>query len=429
MNHHEKLILRYLDDSINDEERQELNKLLKTDKDARELLLSLSEQTVIVADVERTRSLTKPTVETIKPIQEKHSWIMPAVAALIAIALTINFLYVNSKEATTLQANSISGEIHFKNDRGEIVSDIANGDLLTNGYISSTSEDASIEIIFKDQSKVSFFGRFTAKISENKQKIIILEHGYLSASISPQAKNLPFTIQTSTAKIEVIGTKFEVDASKKNTKLTVNEGSVQFTRLVDGKVLKVTSEQTAETKGPKKDFTLLYRDSQPIHNWQSDFTNVPKDWLSGELLEATDNQPARLKAMEKTFFNQELGKELTIYRVSQRTQWHTATPVTLKKNSRIRVKGKVDNHTKVFILLLTKYPTGGYAGNFMWQAQPRMDDEGNFEILATTEEFERLKPWPARNVAELQIYSMTVYTVDVDENLEVSKMEIMTPED
>lgn len=65
----------------------------------------------------------------------------------------------------------------------------------------------------------------------------------------------------------------------------------------------------------------------------------------------------------------------------------------------------------------------------MWHAQPKMDDDGNFEIIATPEEFERLKPWPARNVAELQIYSVSIYTSEVDENLEVSEMEISTPED
>lgn len=318
MTDHEKLILRYLDDSIDEQELQELNETLKTDESARELLLSLSEQTVIVADVERSRSLNKPAAQTPNSHQDKHSWIMPAIAALIAIALTINFLYVNNKEATTLQANAISGQIEFKNDRGEVVSDISNGDLLTNGYISSTSDDASIEIIFKDQTKISFFGRFTAKISAQEQKVIILEHGYLSANVSPQPQNRPFTIETTTAKIEVIGTRFEVDVNKDNTKLIVNEGSVHFTRLLDGKTLEVTSEQTAETKGAQ-DFTLLHRNSEPIHNWKSDFMNVPKEWLNGTLLQATEDKPARLKAISKTYFNKEFGKEVTIYKVSQRT--------------------------------------------------------------------------------------------------------------
>ena len=48
-------------------------------------------------------------------------------------------------------------------------------------------------------------------------------------------------IHTRTAELEVLGTQLNVEAESATTRLSVNEGRVRLTRLVDGRTAEVTA--------------------------------------------------------------------------------------------------------------------------------------------------------------------------------------------
>lgn len=72
-----------------------------------------------------------------------------------------------------------------------------------------------------------------------------LEQGSAIAEIAPQRPGLPFTIATPEARIEVLGTRFRVDAGMRRTAVDLHAGIVRMTRASDGRALTLRAEESA----------------------------------------------------------------------------------------------------------------------------------------------------------------------------------------
>lgn len=70
-----------------------------------------------------------------------------------------------------------------------------------------------------------------------------LELGALSAEITRQRPDRSFVITTVEARVEVLGTRFQVQAGGQRTRLAVEQGNVRMTRLADGKAVIVGADQ------------------------------------------------------------------------------------------------------------------------------------------------------------------------------------------
>jgi hypothetical protein len=72
-----------------------------------------------------------------------------------------------------------------------------------------------------------------------------LQLGELEAEIAPQQLHHTFVLTTPQARVEVIGTRFTLDAAPARTRLDLAHGVVRLTRLSDGAALEMHADQTA----------------------------------------------------------------------------------------------------------------------------------------------------------------------------------------
>jgi ferric-dicitrate binding protein FerR (iron transport regulator) len=86
-----------------------------------------------------------------------------------------------------------------------------------------------------------------------------LERGELEADIAPQAAHRTVVLVTAQARVEVIGTRFTLDAAPTRTRLDLEHGVVRLTRLSDGAALEMHANQTATVA----DATAFA--AQPLH--------------------------------------------------------------------------------------------------------------------------------------------------------------------
>jgi ferric-dicitrate binding protein FerR (iron transport regulator) len=75
---------------------------------------------------------------------------------------------------------------------------------------------------------------------DGSRKRISLRHGELVASVAHQARDAGLSVVTAQAVVDVVGTKFTVEADSHQTRLSVREGSVRFTRT-DGASIAVAA--------------------------------------------------------------------------------------------------------------------------------------------------------------------------------------------
>lgn len=89
-----------------------------------------------------------------------------------------------------------------------------------------------------------------------------LEQGSAQAEIAPQRPGLPFTITTPEARVEVLGTRFQVVAGVRRTQVDLQEGIVRLTRSSDGKALTLRANEFVVVAS-NEDFVVRSRTTQP----------------------------------------------------------------------------------------------------------------------------------------------------------------------
>ncbi|MCH2209292.1 MAG: FecR family protein [Lentisphaerales bacterium] len=422
----EILIMRYLDDALNEEELLELNKILKEDAEAREFLYCISEQSVILAGKERSKAITeKPKqTEVPKPVNFK---IIYTLAALLTVAFTLVFTLNAKQDAVVVKVTSVTGTFKWLSDDGTVYEKIDVGTELPSGSIEATSEQSSIKLVFKDKTRITLFGHFSASISEEEQKKLNLYKGLLAADVNPQPKGRPFIINTPTAQMEVLGTKFNIDSTVNNTLLSVSEGAVKLTRKVDASGVKVKANEAVLAANKSSQKLIVKEIQEPVYNWQSDFANAPTEDIVGQLIYIDDQ--AFVKAAPREIFDKHQKRKLNVNRVGHKLQWRTRAPLMLKDHSKLRIKGRMDKAATIDLFFLMKEPKGDFAGNFYKHITPELDEHGNFEIVTGIDGFRKLQPWSQDKVTGLQVYLYQMYTAEVDVSIMASSMEIITAED
>ena len=74
------------------------------------------------------------------------------------------------------------------------------------------------------------------------QKKLRLKQGAFTADVVPQPVGKPMIVQTPSTVIEVVGTRFEVEALQSFTTVNVREGNVRLKHLVDGNSVNIPAD-------------------------------------------------------------------------------------------------------------------------------------------------------------------------------------------
>jgi len=394
-NQWEDLFERHLCGELNESEQEQLCRLLDSDSAARKAFVDQAQLETQIAEVISSESKSPqpsiPTIETTNSNGQLWSGITKAIFAIAALALVAiaiqSFSSPNRVSGSTPQIATItasSGPIQWTGNGGRVFRNLEVGSKLSGGTIDALAPESWFELKFNDGSQIAISGNSMLTFSDYGQKELHLKGGSFSASVEPQPAGKPMLIHTRSAILEVLGTKFTVDAELASTSLNVSEGKVKVNRLSVGDSIVVPALHRV-TAAADLDLALE-RVPDSVHQWKSQLVRGPKR-VYGDWKPKTENSDASLKAIPYTLEN-----GYTIYTSAMDVSPGDKPPVVLKPESKIRVRGFVETEKDIYFGLTLRNSNGDFGGNFQ-TIRPKTDFKPGqeFEVILDLADY-RLDP-------------------------------------
>ena len=290
-----------------------------------------------------------------------------------------------SSQISIAKVVGLSGSLIWTGDRGEIRRELEVGTELPGGTIEGIAPDSWFELQFVDGSTVMISGTSMLTFSDSDQKVLRLKEGRLSASVRPQPVGKPMLIHTHTALLEVLGTRFKVEAGLASTALNVSEGTVRVRRVNDRREVNVEARHRLVAEADND----LVAESVPdsVSEWKSQLHRKPDSY--GKWQPATDDKPASLKAIPLV---PPRFPDITLYLAGMSVDRDDDSPVVIQPGSRFIVRGRLNSEAPVHFGILVSHPNGEFAGMLrgdLHERQPaaQIDDEGHFEVVYVSGDF------------------------------------------
>ena len=387
-----RLLLCFLDQTLDSAEKESVIELLRHSTAAREFVRDVAEQAVVVADVERielARNGKNSPMRRAPGDSAAPSFTLSRILALLSLAATVAVLasfatYAwlasqSNEPATIAKIVDFKGKLQWKGDGGIVYDDIDPGYELSGGTLDCFADSwAKLEMM--DGSQLTLVGPGELTISDHGQKVFYLDGGNLSADVRKQPPGLPLVIHTPTARLDVLGTQLNVDAQNISTTLTVNEGNVRMTRLIDGSDCEVPAEHQAVASLDRSESMESKMRLAPINEWNVDFASEPKSFF-GKWLPPVGEFDGRLITKPKFWASADNKTKLLLHLIwVPSTNWEQlSAPVVLESTSRFHIRGRLKDKSKPFYFLVRTNKLGsGFSGSYMCTVQPEdLDFDGD----------------------------------------------------
>ena len=418
-----ELLARYVAGECTPQEVTTLSARIEAEPAVADALAEMLLQAVVVRDdaeahPERVRA-------AVPAVAKRSQWLSPAVfamaAALVAAFTAIWFLAFSAEDRDILRITALDGAVRWTGRGGEVRDSLKSSESLPGGLLETISDDSTLVVAFDDGTSLTLLGHTSATFSADGQKTVHLRAGSLSADVRPQPGGHPLLIHTPTARLEVLGTRFEVDSDPANTRLTVNEGRVRMTRLMDGRVAEVPAQHEVLVSLADGVEMPVERRKQPEVLWRSDIAAGPAS-TQGRWLPAEDEKPARIAA-EPVFVPKSSRGPVTIHRVGLTLPWQTRANLQIRPDSMVRLRGHATKSATLEVMLACMKTTGGYAGNWF---QQRSISAGEWQMELPVSAFRHWRA-DAKNAPQepLELRQMAIYTIGTDAALEVESVEVL----
>lgn len=351
------LIQRLLDGTLTSAEHAEVNQRLRDDADLRDHLREIAEQAVAMGDMARMqRDSETPAPHKSTGTSARFSWL--ALAASLALLAASAWIFQQSAPSPILTLIESSGTVAWVHGGA-----IQPGDSLPAGTLETVGDASRATLKFHDGTLITLHGEAELSFSNEKQKVLLLTRGTLSAEVKPQPAGHPMIIRTPSAEAEIVGTAFDLSARSEDTLLKVNEGLVKLKRLADGSQIDVSANRSAVASLDTNTSLDAASTPEPLTDWSFDFTTStpPRDWrgISKDgVMNASSYVAKKLPD----------GRIITHHGVSVRTAM-LELPLRLiaTESSVIRYRLRVDEPSSLMVMLLTNEVAGGFGGNFECQ--------------------------------------------------------------
>ncbi len=418
-----ELLVRYAASECTPQEVAMLSERIAVEPAVADALAEVLLQAVVVRDDAEAHP---ERVRTAVPAVEKRSpWFSPALfamaAVLVAAFTAIWFLAFRAQDRDILRITALDGAVRWTGRGGEVRDGLKPDELLPGGLLETISDDSTLVVAFDDGTSLTLLGRTAATFSADGQKTVHLRAGSLSADVRPQPGGHPLLIHTPTARLEVLGTRFEVDSDPANTRLTVNEGRVRMTRLVDGRVAEVPAQHEVLVSLADGVEMPVERRKQPEVLWRSDIAAGPAS-TQGRWLPAEDEKPACIAA-EPVFLPKSSRGPVTIHRVGLTLPWQKRANIQVRPESRLRLRGRATQPATLEVMLGCMKAAGGYSGNWFQQHDI---SAGEWQIDLPVSAFRhwhaQAKPAPHE---PLELRQIAIYTINTDAGLELENIKVL----
>lgn len=369
-------LLRYSDGSLSDVEMALFEARLSSDPALRNDLRILAEQAFAIGEYARNAeamSEIRTRSGTIAlPGRSPSSWktrLPWAAAAVLAISSLLFFLREAPPTAhqpvALLEVLEINGSASWISEDGARTVMLEKGMQLPAGALDLSSESGLARFRYDDDTTLSFTGVTDATITQASGKSLRIKRGQLTAFVSPQDADTPMQVETPTARVTIIGTRFTLDVEEAKTGLAVSEGMVRMRRLSDGQSQDVPAgHRLTSTLEPRAMFvpTAL---PDVADAWTSDFTRMP-GITQGAWIPPDSAHPQGAVAAKAFIAGRQTGGGIiTHYGVTWSSEpgFAILDPTTI-----LRMKVRVERAAAIQLMLVTRMPDGTYTGNF--EAKP-----------------------------------------------------------
>ena len=436
-----ELIDRHLRGELSESERERLAELLDSDSAARKDFVEQVEWDTRLADVLREDGGNRDSLDEsdanqsaearfphrIRTAREriptKHlAKTLLAIAAVIIVALTASLYFRRpSAEQPIAEITGLSGSLQWTGDGGRVVQNLHTGSVLHGGTLESLSADSWAVLTFRDRSTVTLSGRSTLTISEGHQKELHLREGSVSAHVVAQRDGGPMLIHTPTAKLEVLGTRLDIEAEMSSTTLRVNEGRVRVTRLADGRVVEVEGDHQVVASASRLTEFKATRRPVSVSSWQS---SLPSGAGYGEWVPEPGGGGGLRTAPMLLNYQKE---PITLHVASLSICRGPGRPVVLTSGGKFRIRGRIKTSGDIYFGLTTKHVKGGFAGKYVAARRfelPQKADE-RLEIELHVEEFKPQEEEFAGSPIGLELVDWWCFTYNVDAGLSVASVELL----
>ena len=432
-----ELLLRLLDGRVTAEEQQRVSELLRTEPAARAFLREVSEQAVMVADLERIAAGRKEALQPRQAVAEQRRKVVPvnfrawrwrvAAAAVIALLAVGAFQLTPKTKQEIARVSKVTGSSQFFGSNGKIENTLATGTPLVAGdTVETRSCDAWIELKLHDGSTLTIAGHSTLRILDqaagtNQFKLL---QGSLWKSPAPESPARAILIQTPALTAELRGAQFDIQASPSETMLRVNEGSARVTQTLDWRAIEVPKgHQVVALLGKPVALSAAVQ-PKPINYWACDLWQVPEVTL-GRWLPPTGSERARLGA-EPLLWPLAGRDPLMLYAVAIAAWKSTDHPVLLQSGSTLRFRGRTERVQTVRFGFSAQKMRGAFAGKFEVDVNP--DALGlageTWEVELPLANFRPLHPHLAASPEGLELTDVYALTINNDAGLEINHIEL-----
>jgi len=429
-----ELIERFLNGTATASDHEQLADRLRRSPEARRFYLhymnlhsALRRRFAFEAEATAGDTVAPPTARSTRPrrVLRPVGWAPYVGVAVVTLLLAVGVLFVLSGHtaplATIVKAR---GAVQWTGDGGRVVTRLEPGTVLGGGTLEVLAADSWATLALNEGSTVTLLGCTTLTIAADHGIEIRLGEGRLSATVAKQAGGRPMIVHTPTARLEVLGTQFEIDAEKATTTLRVNEGCVRVTRLADGRVADVQADHQVVVPASRAGELKVVPCPKPVHLWQS---NLPCRATYGQWVSAGPAGPARLEAAP--ILLDYSGRPATVHLAAGSVGHGPAPPIVLVAGARLRICLCITTPADVYFGLSAKYLKGGFAGKYIAHRRfaPEQVSGRPTTIELHAEDFgPQEKEFPTSPVG-LEIVDWWCFTYNVDAGLGIVGVELLPP--
>lgn len=455
------LIQRHLDGITSDEEVNELSEKLESCSETRSLYLKLQHVHAILLNGECDEPVTNVSesrvlelisnLERSSHILRKRRFLftLGSIAAAVLVLFGSWSLWIGRAE-TIVEITSIQGDVQWTGDGGNVIEELEEGQALTGGTIETRSINSAVELCFRDGTIVSTSGGSVLTIADDGQKKLYLRSGILSADVEEQPAKRPMVVITPTARLEILGTRFDVMANPERSKVSVRHGLVRAVRSSDGKSIDVAGGHSVIASSDEQHEFLSRRSDQAVHAWKA---NLEQDRKLGEgefvsdlvalrieIREALHNgkvtreqipgiygdRLARiseadgvLKAQPKQIGRSKFGNVIQI--ATLYVNRDKPNPVVLNERSVFRVQGRVAVAAEIHVGFGAFGTTRASAGRFL----NSRNVTGEFTLEIPIDQFQPFRgQWGDISPIGMEVFAWFCLTSDANVELEISTVEL-----
>lgn len=344
--------------------------------------LPTDQQAFVRSVMQRVAPVATHTMEEKRPARR---WLQRRMVACLLLLLAGFAWQKLGHRATIAKITGLSGSVYWTGNDGQVDDDLSVGMKVGGGTLEGAAPDSWAELTFLDGSKVTLSGKSLLTFSQQGQKELHLREGNITANVAPQPRGKPMLIHTRSASLEVLGTRFNLEADLSSTTLNVNEGKVRIRKLNDNDTVDVVAKHRVVASADLRLEPILVPDGVP--HWRSQIELGPEGTF-GKWLPAEMGSAARLEAIPFVFSPPGKDSEsVTVYVAALPVSQGKRQPVIARKSSHFRVQGRRKKAYQVYFGIQVNDAQGRFAGKFLGHLPVAPDSTGEFESVIRLTEF------------------------------------------